>query len=208
MFGAVGIENYVGNDGDLDLVSGSSQGGVQWAENSAREGEYPRLKRFQDLIPAGKQIECGQLLEASDLVGPTSSTRVWVDDVNSDGKLDLLVGDSISLTSPIEGVSREQYGEKLAEWQQKLEVASEKMTAAAANMAESPTEADSEMNSEGGQQSNESSGFGNWLKSLFGGGSEQSPQEKAQQEISNLYQQRSEFMESESTGFVWLYLQK
>ena len=105
---------------------------------------------------------------------------------------------STSLTSPIEGVSREQYGEKLAEWQQKLEVASEKMTAAAANRAESPTEADSE----GGQHSNESSGFGNWLKSLFGGGSEQSPQEKAQQEISNLYQQRSEFMESESTGFV------
>src|SRR5688572_31256723 len=29
-----------------------------------------------------------------------SNTRVWVDDVNADGKLDLLVGDLVTLVSP------------------------------------------------------------------------------------------------------------
>jgi hypothetical protein len=36
----------------------------------------------------------------ADLKGPLGCTRIWVDDVNSDGKLDILVGDQAPLVSP------------------------------------------------------------------------------------------------------------
>jgi hypothetical protein len=38
------------------------------------------------------------------LVGPLMSTRVWSDDVNGDGTLDILVGDQLTLYHPAEGV--------------------------------------------------------------------------------------------------------
>ena len=34
-------------DGDLDILSGSSEGGVQWAENRAGPGKPPRLEPFR-----------------------------------------------------------------------------------------------------------------------------------------------------------------
>ena len=104
-------------DGDLDLLSGSSEGGVQWAENSAGKGKLPDLRPFQWLIKPDKAVKHGQLLKEEQLTGPTSSTRVWVDDVNGDGKLDLFVGDSVTLVSPAKGLSVEEFEKKSAEWQ-------------------------------------------------------------------------------------------
>jgi FG-GAP-like repeat len=103
-------------DGDLDLLSGSSQGGVQWAENSAGPGKPPRLEPFQWLIPKTPSIEYGQVLRDSDLKGPVGNTRIWVDDVNSDGKLDILVGDMASLISPADGLSEAEFKKKFAGW--------------------------------------------------------------------------------------------
>ena len=111
-------------DGDLDLLSGSSNGGVQWAENRAGKGETPELGPFQPLIQSGPQIEYGRPLGEDDLTGPTQSTRVWADDVNSDGKLDLLVGDSVTLVSPAKGVSAEEFEKRFAEWQEAFKAAS------------------------------------------------------------------------------------
>lgn len=110
-------------DGDLDLLSGSSNGGVQWAENRAGKGKLPELTPFQTLIKPGAKIAYGQPLSEGDLTGPTSSTRVWVDDVNSDGKLDVLVGDTVTLLSPAKGVSQEDFKKKFAEWQKAVQVA-------------------------------------------------------------------------------------
>ena len=87
-------------DGDLDILSGSSEGGVQWAENRAGPGKPPRLEPFRSLIERGPSIEYGQILRDADLKGPLSDTRIWVDDVNSDGKLDILVGDMTPLDLP------------------------------------------------------------------------------------------------------------
>ncbi|HQU44239.1 MAG TPA: FG-GAP-like repeat-containing protein, partial [Pirellulales bacterium] len=74
-------------DGDLDLVSGSSSGGVQWAENTAGQGKPPSLRPFEMLIEPGRSIAFGQMVDEDELTGPTTSTRVWVADVNGDGKL-------------------------------------------------------------------------------------------------------------------------
>ena len=91
-------------DGALDLLSGSSNGGVQWARNRAGKGKPPELGPFEWLIKPGRSYEYGQLLSEKELTGPTTSTRVWVADVNGDGKLDLLVGDSVTLIAPAKGL--------------------------------------------------------------------------------------------------------
>jgi hypothetical protein len=108
-------------DGDLDLVSGSSHGGVQWAENTAEAGKLPELKPFRELIKPGRAVEDWEFLREEDLTGPTTSTRVWVADVNDDGKLDLLVGDSFTLVSPAKGVSKEEFRKKYTDWKKAFE---------------------------------------------------------------------------------------
>ncbi len=156
-------------DGALDLVSGSSDGGVYWAKNKAGKGKVPELAPFQPLIKPGRQVAYGQILREADLTGPTHATRVWVADVNGDGKLDLLVGDSVTLISPKKGVSEEEFKKKFAKWQ-------EDFNAAQAALSKSNGDAKA--------------------------------QQKAADEYNKAYQRRSEFMNEEMTGFVWLYLRK
>ena len=116
-------------DGDLDLLSGSTNGGVQWAENAAGEGKTPELKAFASLIEPGPQNGQGELLKESDLTAPTRSTRIWVDDVNEDGKLDILVGDSTTLVSPAEGLTEEESKAKETDWQTRMEAIQKKLSA-------------------------------------------------------------------------------
>jgi FG-GAP-like repeat len=156
-------------DGDLDLLSGSSNGGVQWAKNGAGKGKLPELAAFQSLLEPGQPIQDGRPLGENDLTGPTTSTRVWADDVNGDGKLDLLVGDSVTLVAPAKGLSAEEFKKKYDAWQTAIAKASREQASQAADPAK---------------------------------------RAKASQEFSRLYQKRGEFMKEDSTGFVWLYLQK
>jgi hypothetical protein len=111
-------------DGDLDVLSGSSNGGVQWAENTAGKGNLRKLRPFQALIKPGRSIEYGQPLNEDDLTGPTTSTRVWAADMNGDGKLDLLVGDSVNLVTPANDLSAGEFKKKFAAWQKALTTAS------------------------------------------------------------------------------------
>ena len=87
----------------------------------------PELAPFQTLIEAGLPFAYGQPLKEDDLTGPTSSTRIWVDDVNGDGKLDLLVGDSVYLIRPANGLTTEEFQEKFAAWQKAVQDASTAM---------------------------------------------------------------------------------
>lgn len=154
-------------DGDLDLLSGSSEGGVQWAENTAGLGKVPALKEFQSLIESGPTPERYQLISEEELTAPAGSTRVWVDDVNGDGKLDVLVGDDITLVSLAKGVTKEQYAQKLEKWKK--------------------------------AHSNASAAMGKATGS---------DREAARKRYSEVYQQRTEFMNEDPTGFVWLYRRK
>src|SRR6516165_1841004 len=110
-------------DGALDLVSGCSDGGVYWARNKAKKGQPPDLEPFQPLIKPAPPVKPGQLLRESDLTGPTHATRVWVADVNGDGKLDLLVGDCVTLVSPANGISDEEFKKKYADWDKEFQAA-------------------------------------------------------------------------------------
>jgi hypothetical protein len=109
-------------DGDLDLLSGSSSGGVYLAENTAGKGKPPEVRPFQTLIKPGTVV-MGSILREADLAGPTHATRIWVDDFNGDGKLDILVGDCVTLVSPAKGLSEEQFKKKYAEWQEAYKAA-------------------------------------------------------------------------------------
>src|SRR4051794_29802252 len=122
-------------DGDLDVLSGTSEGGVMWAENQAGRGKPPDLKPFQWLVKPAAGAEhggggAGRLFSEGQLTGPTACTRVWVEDVNGDGKPDLLVGDSVNLVSPAKGLSEAEFKEKSAAWQAAIEAAGKEMSAA------------------------------------------------------------------------------
>jgi hypothetical protein len=151
------------------LLSGSAAGGVQWAENSAGAGKLPEMRPFRVLINPGRAVEHGELLNENDLTGPTTSTRVWVADVNGDGKLDLLVGDSVTLVSPANNLSAAEYKKEFKAWKKAWEKASNELSRETDDEAE---------------------------------------QTKAQEVYSKIYNQRTEFMNEDRTGFVWLYVHK
>ncbi len=156
-------------DGDLDLLSGSARGGVQWAENRAGPEKPPTLGPFRTLIESGPPREYGQILRDADLKGPVTDTRIWVDDVNTDGKLDILVGDNATLISPVDGLSEAEFKKRFEDWMKSHQEVTDKMR--------------SRLNDE-------------------------TERSKAQQRMQELYQQRTQFMKEDSTGFVWLYLRK
>jgi hypothetical protein len=156
-------------DGALDLLSGSSNGGVQWARNRAGKGKPPDLGPFEWLIKPGRAPEFGQPLSEDELTGPTTCTRIWVADVNGDGKLDLLVGDSVTLITPAKSVSPEEFKKKCAAWRKALEAPLKESESAKADPFQ---------------------------------------REKANELYRKVYEQRTEFMKEEPTGFIWLYLQK
>jgi hypothetical protein len=122
-------------DGALDLLSGSSNGGVQWARNRAGKGKPPDLGPFEWLIKPSRPMNRGQFLAEKELTGPTTATRVWVADVNGDGKLDLLVGDSVTLVSPAKSVSADEFKKKFAAWEKAFAAASNEVSAETGDQA-------------------------------------------------------------------------
>jgi hypothetical protein len=62
-------------DGDLDLLSGSSEGGVQWAENTAGRGRKHALEAFERLIGPGRKFDTGEWISEAELTEPSSSRK-------------------------------------------------------------------------------------------------------------------------------------
>ncbi|MFO1078292.1 MAG: VCBS repeat-containing protein [Planctomycetota bacterium] len=118
-------------DGDLDLVSGSAMGGVFLFVNEGTK-TAPKWGSKQTLLeksgghgmPSG-EIEFGD----AHIAGPQSATRVWVDDVDGDGKLDLLIGDSTTIRTPAAGLTEAAAREQHAAWAKKLEELGKKQAA-------------------------------------------------------------------------------
>jgi len=79
-------------DGDLDLLSGSAEGKVFLAVNEADKGKQAEFASFELLLEDNPT-------KALEGITDREATRVWADDLNGDGKVDLLVGDRFSQTS-------------------------------------------------------------------------------------------------------------
>lgn len=108
------------HDGDLDLFTGSAQGGVFYFPNEGTR-TAPKFGRKVTVLQAHGHAMPGPDTKFGDahLTGPAADTRVWVDDVDGDGKLDLLVGDQIVLLHVAEGVAEADAKAKFAEWNKK-----------------------------------------------------------------------------------------
>lgn len=110
-------------DGDLDLVSGSAQGGVFLFLNEG-SAKKPKFGKKTTLVKASG-YQTGAHWGDADLTGPQHATRVWVDDVDGDGKLDLLVGDAVTLTYPAEETDETKAKVLLAAWEKEQQAALE-----------------------------------------------------------------------------------
>jgi hypothetical protein len=102
-------------DGDLDLLSGSSAGGAFLFPNVGAK-TAPKFGAKVTLVrPTGHQRGETQFGDAH-CVGPASDTRVWAADVDGNGKLDLLVGDNVTLYFKATGIDDATARAKDAEW--------------------------------------------------------------------------------------------
>ena len=166
-------------DGDLDLFSGSSQGGVFYFANEGSKtapkfGEKVTVLKAHGHAMPGPDAEFGD----AHLTGPSADTRVWVADVDKDGKLDLLVGDQIVLLHVAAGVTEADAKTKFAAWSKKQD----------AFFKEQAKQAEAAEKDEKGEKKTvaltASSDF--------------------QERYEALQKERDTFLKQESTGFVWL----
>jgi hypothetical protein len=107
-------------DGDLDLFSGSAQGGVFLFPNVGSKTQPKWGAKITLVEAAGHQhADAEAHFGDAHLTAPASDTRVWLDDVDGDGKLDLLVGDSVTLLHLAKDVDEATGKAKYAAWQKK-----------------------------------------------------------------------------------------
>jgi hypothetical protein len=110
-------------DGDLDLLSGSAQGGLFLFENQGDRTDPSFAVSVEIVKPNGHGYSASGEVVFGDahIHGPQGATRVWVDDVDGDGKLDVLLGDMVSLSYPAEGLDEATCRKKLADWQVRMD---------------------------------------------------------------------------------------
>jgi hypothetical protein len=101
-------------DGDLDLLSGSANGGAYLFVNAGSKTAPKFGPRLTLVEPAGHGAE-GAFGDAH-CVAPSASTRVWAADMDGNGKLDLLIGDSTTLYFTAAGVDEATAKTKNADW--------------------------------------------------------------------------------------------
>jgi hypothetical protein len=106
-------------DGDLDLLSGSAGGGAFLFVNDGSKTAPKFAPRITLVAPAGHGDDGQTRFGDAHCVAPASSTRIWAADVDGNGKLDLLLGDSITLYFAAAGVDEATALAKDAEWRKR-----------------------------------------------------------------------------------------
>jgi len=106
-------------DGDLDLLSGSEGGGVFLMRNVGSKTSPKFAERIALVAPVDDPHAEPDVFGDAHLRGPQGSTRIHVDDVDGDGKLDLLVGDCVVVNQLPDGISEADAMAKLVLWKAK-----------------------------------------------------------------------------------------
>lgn len=103
-------------DGDLDLLSGSNSGGAFLFPNEGSAKKAAFGKR-QTLLAAARapSIQQNQAFGEAHIKGPQGATRVWAADMNGDGRLDLVLGDSFTINTPADGLDEKTARARYAE---------------------------------------------------------------------------------------------
>lgn len=186
------------SDGDLDIVSGDNSGGVSLAVNQGSP-EKPKFAAFKAIIE-GIEIDYENqeiTLGTEHITRPQSSSRVWIDDVNGDGKFDLLVGDSTSINTPAEGVKESEVQELLDKLNEAQEDVFERY-----REVETKLEAMGEDTEDSEEDEKESDPCADEREAL------EKKLADLTEEIQSTFEKRSEIVSTEMTGFVWVYYQK
>lgn len=178
-------------DGDLDLITGASNGGVYLSINQGSR-QTPIWSDWVVLLPPPNSAE-DELTSTSNsdhLLQTGHSSRVWVCDFNGNGRLDLLVGDCSRGFVPNEGIAIETFWEndkRFHERRIKLE-----------------TEQSSIYHQLKGMEEREAVDAANHLEK---GALERQLRETGEQ-LRNLWLEREAWSRPADVGHVWLYLQK
>lgn len=177
-----GAPHFVDFDGDddLDLLTGTVNGGVFIAHNLGTK-DKPRYGKFEEMVPTSQLHQQAPAEDQQIKMAP--STRVWVVDFNRDGLLDLLVGDSTTINHRQPGLDDEAY----LRMKQKYE----KDIAAISEARNKFYQENGEALQAGGEPSEE---IANQAKAL-------------NTEFMRILDSKKEFDSSVQTGFVWLLLQ-
>lgn len=169
------------NDGDLDLLSGTSNGGAIISENVGTRSE-PVWSEFKQLVPPSNVYEQathdGKPIE----VGP--ATRVWATDWNGDGWQDLLIGDRTTINNPADGVDVATWKRRRAEDDAKLASISQEMQEFMPDYEEAAEE---------GEEPSAK------VMEKF---------QQLSEKMQKIYEGRAEYQDSKSTGHVWLLIRK
>ncbi len=86
-------------DGKWDILTGSANGGVYWYRNIGETGK-PKFAPPVTLVPPHQGNGYNEFMDLDDEPIPGIRSQIFVVDYNGDGKLDLLVGDFRTTTSP------------------------------------------------------------------------------------------------------------
>lgn len=170
------------NDGDLDLLSGSSGGGVIYSENTGTRSE-PKWSAFTQLVKPSNLHE-QQLTSDEQAIQMGPSTRVWANDWNGDGWLDLLVGDNTSISQPVGDMSEEEWLQRRSADDQKLAEVSVEMQEIMPQYSEALEKG--EAPPDGIQEK----------------------MDQYNEQIQAIYSGRNEYQKTQATGHVWLLIRK
>ena len=177
-------------DGDLDLLSGSGAGSVYLSINEGSVAE-PKWTEFECLIkneaPGSQTTDNGQELK------PGDGARVCVTDFNRDGKLDLLVGDDTTIENKIPGLTEKEKARLEKEYDEEMQPIQDAFQKVYEEMEEKAEKA---------KEAGDDDAIAKIREEV------ELQTEVLREKMMALREKEKLFRDHESTGHVWVYLQK